>query len=319
MNFKESINNIILKFEQGNYEEGLNNLENLLDRTPYIEEKLEIVKIYIDLGLLDMAKSTINVLEDQDNFDQIDRLKAEIYYKEGNIDLALELMHNIVEFSQNPDHFAFISQLYFDDELPEVAYRYINKAIELDQDNSYYHYEKGLYEFELGELNKALDSFTTAVEIDEEEPLYHLALGEVYYSLGQFEYALKELNIVLDIIPNQEEALYLKGVLLVLMGELDEGIQHIEKIVEFQPENPDILLSLADAYERNHQHEDSVKILTKIIEIDEFNILAYKRMIGVFIHTNDFIKATHYLNRAIEIEPSDSDLQNIREELKTIG
>ncbi|MFV9510678.1 tetratricopeptide repeat protein [Tepidibacillus sp. LV47] len=318
----DRISSILTMLESGEYEQVIEQLTKIDINSLQNDEKIVLTKIYLSLGFMDQARMIIQQLKNvETNFSDLQRLEAELEYKEGDYDHAIAIMHDLVENEEYDDYdLVFISQIYFDDGLPEVAYRYIQKALNLNSKIPFYHYQKGLYAFEMGNIKEALESFQEAIKLDPAEPLYHLALGEAYYSLGQFEEALEEYDEVLKKNSEQEEALYLKGLLLVQMGDLDEGIRYLKKVAKMQPENIELMISLVDAYERNHDHTKAQAVLKKILQIDEYYLPALKRLGEIYIYQKEWQKAKEILNKALEIDPDDLTLQVMYAKiLKTYG
>jgi len=310
--YSELIYSIIMQLENGEYEHVLDQLKEIDIPSLTVNERLEVARIYLALGFIEDAKNVIFQLHDVDELFLIEkqRLFAEIEYKEGNYENALSVMHEIIDKGQANDYdMVFISQIYFDEGLPEVAQRYIQKAINFNSTVPFYFYQKGLYEFELGNSLKAIESFRKAVMLDLEEPLYHLALGEAFYSSGQFEEALEEYDDVLMENPVQEEALYLKGLLLIQLGDFSKGIRYLSKVAQIEPENTDILISLVDAYERNHEYSKAQEVLEKILSIDEYFLPALKRLGEIYLYQEEWQRAKEVLNKALEIDPDDMTLQ----------
>lgn len=306
--FSERIADMVQQFKSGNIEEGLTLLKSIDVHKLNSEEKIDIIKIHLFLGHVEDAKDMLQQIKDQIQPIELNRLQAEIFYKEGDYDQALELMHQIISLDPTDDDYVFLSQLYFDEGLPEVAYRYINKAIEENKEIPFYYYQKGLYAFELGDFESAIEGFRQATELDGEEPLYFLALGEAEYSIGHFDEALHHYEEVLKRYPDQEEALYLKGMLLVQIGQISEGIKALKRVAELQPENLEVLTSLADAYEREHEHEQALQKLEKILSIDEYFLPALKRIGKIYLHQEEWEKAKEILYKALEIDPDDLNL-----------
>lgn len=311
--FQQKYSDIIKLFELGNYQEGLNVLTELANQSLSISESIAIARIYIELGLTDEANNIIDNLED-DSF-ELDRVKAEIAYKEGNLEKSLEFMNSIDEELFTHEDFFFISQLYFEEGLPEVAIRYINKAIFENEAISLYHYQKGVYSYEIGEVEEAVSSFYDAIELDRDEPLYSLALGEAYFSYGNFEKAIEQFDAVLNAFPDQEEALYLKGSTLILMGEINEGISYLENIAKLQPENLNVLVLLSDAYERINDVNKAYELLLRAIDINEFYVPALKRLGTIYYYAGQIENAKRIIGKALELEPEDYTLQALYDQI----
>lgn len=308
--FSQQLDQILMELETGNYETGLKALEELEVISDKEEEKLEIINVYLLLGFVDKVKELLNDLPADSHYPlEIARLRAQIEFKEGNFDAAQEIMHHVIENQPIEEDFVFLSQLYFDDGLPEVSLNYINKAIELDEKQPYYYYQKGVYAFELGFLEETIDSFSKAIELDSEESVYKLALGESLFHYGKFEDALEQYDHVLKLEPNQEQALFLKGMLLIQINQFEDGIIYLERVAALQPENLDLLISLAEVYERSQQYNKSLETLKKILTYDEFNLPALRRLGEIYLYQEEWEKAKEILDIALSIDPEDQSLK----------
>ncbi len=303
-------------FEEGRYEQGLYKLKELEINATY-DEKLVIIKGYIELGLLEDARKLANELDYNVNDIRLMRLNAEMSYMERDLDLSLELMHKVIDESGTMEDYTFIAQLYFDEGLPEVSLRYMNKAIDEYEPTGHLYYLRGLYAYELGNIEDAIDDFQSAIRM-EEEALYYLALAHAFYSLGNFEDALDNTDQVLLLYPEQEEALYLKGNLLAQIGEINDGIEYIKRLVVKQPENPDVLLSLANLYEMNHDHLSALNILSSVLAIDEFNLSAIIHLAEIHLVHHDIEEAKKVIDIGLGIEPSNEQLLKLQNEFQSI-
>lgn len=310
--FSQQLNELVIMFETENYEEGLAELKRFSKIVKTDEEILTIAKLYIDLGLIDDAKELLTKVSKISI--ELKRATAEVLRKEGDIDNALGIMRSIIEEQPSHEDYFLIAQLFFEDNLPEVALRYMNKAVELAENIAVYHYYKGIYAYELGDFEETIAAFNKAIEQDENEIIYPLALGEVLFSYGNFEEALEQFENVLHFYPEQEEALYFKGSLLVHLEQFSEAINYLIKVLELQPNNINIMLTLADAYEKNNDLENAYSVLNKIIEIDEFSVPALKRLANIHHINGDFLKAIELLEEALQLEPDDILLQSMYEE-----
>lgn len=309
--FLQQLYIIVDMFEAGEYEHGLTELKAFVRNARTDEELLIIAGLYIDLGLTEDAKVVLSKVSKASI--ELKRATAEIFRKEGDIDSALEIMHDIIAGQPSKEDYFVISQLFFEDNLPEVALRYINKAIELAEETAIYHYYKGVYTYEIGDFEETIAAFNRAIELDENEIIYLLAFGEVLFSYGNFEEALKQFDHVLQINPNQEEALYFKGSLLLHLEQFAEAIDYLKKVQELQPDNANILLTLADAYEKNNDNEKAFIVLNKIIEIDEFFVPALKRLANIYHSSGDSANALELLEKALQLDPDDMMLQSMYE------
>lgn len=307
---------ILNEFENGNYDYGLNLLKDFEKKSINFDEKIEIARIYINLGLIENAKEILNALENVNNTSkisiEISRTWAELYFYEGDNERTLNYLYDIDKKDYCADDYALISQIYFKEGLPEVAYKYICMALEEDNEDASYHYQKGVYAYELGEISEARLSFQKAISIDEDEQLFYLALGETLYYAGEFEDALVLYDKVLALEPNQEDALYLKGLVLVSIENIEEGIVNLERALKINPNNIEILETLFKAYEIANNKSGSINILYQILAIDEHHLPSLKKLADIYINNNDINNAKEIIFKALEIDPYDESILHIQ-------
>ncbi len=102
-----------------------------------------------------------------------------------------------------------------------------------------FHYERGLANYELRQLDSAIHDLSNAVEIMSAAPQGHLAVafmtrGTAYYEVGDSLAALSDLDTALMINPSSPHAYYIRGFIREYGFEDDvAAIEDFNKVLEF--------------------------------------------------------------------------------------
>ena len=147
------------------------------------------------------------------------KLKGDDYYREGNLDKAMECYNESVKLDENYARGFFkVGFLYSEYGEYEKAFEYIDKALELvekGKDTSGINIgdiysEKGYILFSTGKYEEAITYYDLAIESD---PAWtYPILGKAYslYKLDKFDQACKCLDEILKMEPDNQDALNLK-------------------------------------------------------------------------------------------------------------
>jgi serine/threonine protein kinase/Tfp pilus assembly protein PilF len=183
------------------------------------------------------------------------------------------------------------------------AYEYVKKGIYIT--NSKYvisHREK--------DFKSAVKIFNKALEIDPEYPMAYTGLNWAYQHHNQITGSKKYLPLV---IQNCEKAYELdqnnadsnagKAWMYYLSRDYAQSYQYYKKGLEIDP-NRGILNHVVGVFYQSigliHQ---AIDYLSRAVELDPFYMLAHSYRSKLLIYLNEFKKAEHSIEKAMEVEP----------------
>jgi len=148
-------------------------------------------------------------------------------------------------------------QLYLDMKKTEDAMKYLDMAIKQDPDNATFHFAQGTLHEKLGQMDEAVESYTTAINSDKEFFNAYYNLGALYYNEGvkQIEYA--------NSIPTSENQRY-QGELAKADDWFEKSLPYMEKCHELDPADKMTMESLKNLYYRLKDMDNYNKMLEKL-------------------------------------------------------
>jgi GT2 family glycosyltransferase/predicted SAM-dependent methyltransferase/cytochrome c-type biogenesis protein CcmH/NrfG len=112
--------------------------------------------------------------------------------------------------------------------------------------NSQYHNELGVLQFQQGEKEEALASFLNAVKFDDDNIDALRNLADAAIDIGRIEKALRVLQTILDKVPNDVESLIKLGHLSCMLKRFDDGAAFYHRVTEVEPTNETALSMLCE-------------------------------------------------------------------------
>ncbi len=141
--------------------------------------------------------------------------------------------------------------------------------------------------------------------------------GEVFFSKGQLQSAQQEFEKVLEISPKNATALNNLGVLYYHQGDHTEASEYYKKAIEIQPENITFQKNLAEIkYVILGQVQEALQIYINILQAHPDDIEVLLGLGKICIDFKKFDDARGFLNRIIELDPSNVEAQHELHQLK---
>ncbi|MCB0706931.1 MAG: tetratricopeptide repeat protein [Saprospiraceae bacterium] len=218
-----------------NYEESILFHEKLLDQDPYS------YKSWYNLG---HALSYCGRYEEaadafeysyliQEDFEFAYRDCAEICLEIQDFNRALKCYSEVMErFDVDADLLLRIGQCYMATERSEIARKFFQKAIRLDNhsDESYYHL--GECQLEAGEYKAAIKTFKQAIRLEDRREEYFSGLAEAYYQVDDLEKAELHFQSATEIAPELSEYWIRYVVFLLDTGRLKDAFETLDQAEE---------------------------------------------------------------------------------------
>ncbi len=120
----------------------------------------------------------------------------------------------------------------------EEAMRLYRRVIELQPDWSEPHINLGCLFFQLGELEKARNSFCTALALDPRNAVCHFNLGCILDEIGEFEKAVEHLSRAIEIEPGHADAHFNLASAYEKHGDKQLALQHWILYLQHQSHGP---------------------------------------------------------------------------------
>src|SRR6185295_18772971 len=113
-----------------------------------------------------------------------------------------------------------------------------------------------------------------------------------------------------DLEPDNLKVLERRASLAATQGKVDEAIALNERVLAAKPDNTEVLVALADLYNRKKQPKKAEEVLNKVVALDPGNAHRTFYNLGVVIENRDDAtegdhrKAIEAFRKAIDLKPS---------------
>ena len=149
----------------------------------------------------------------------------------------------------------------------EGAIASYTRAVEMDTNNPVFWHSKGMAEEMAGKYTLAEVSYDKAVLMDLDNPEYWISKAAVQEKKGDYPGAVNSLNRVISTHPENVYSLMKKAMILVRLGKNSEARTFIELASKIDPINMKIMLARRDIYYREGDTESTKAVCKNILSI----------------------------------------------------
>ena len=278
-----------------------------------VEELLKIGDRYILEGQLHEARLVVKetIRLNPNNAISYFHLGS-IYYRLGNITLAMKSFSRVIELDNYFAEAYFWRAVLYDEYLNDYtrAICNYNMAIYLEPENDRFHRGRGVFLYTVvGNFESAFIDLNRAVEIDSLNYLNFLERGEFHSTIGRFEIALDDFNAAIKLNAEYTRIFSNKGVTLAFLGRYEEAIENFDIALQLDNSNYIAYFERGSVHFELGMYNEAVLDFTEVIRLNpNFRDYRYayinrahsfRRLAG---QTDDPVQAFYYLNMALQDE-----------------
>src|SRR3990170_4725946 len=193
------------------------------------------------------------------------------------------------------------------------------KTAELMPNDAEAHFNLGVVQKSLGQLDDAVASYRRALKLNPGSADAHNNLGSALKDLGQLDGAVDSYRRALQINPNHADAHFNLGNALKELGQLDNAVASYRKAVEIRPNFAEAHKNLGAVLIELGQLEDTVTSYRRVLELKPDSAVAHYNLSAVLKSLGRLDEAVEGYRHALEIKPdfaeAHSNLGSILNEL----
>lgn len=137
-----------------------------------------------------------------------------------------------------------------------------------------------------------------------------VTLTDIYVARGLADKAADAIAKAQQLEPENGKVLERAATVAANAGRIDEAIALNERVLAAKPDNTEVLVALADLYNRNKQPKKAEEVLNKVVALDPANAHRTFYNLGVVIENRDDAtegdhrKAIEAFRKAIDLKPN---------------
>ncbi len=184
---------------------------------------------------------------------------------------------------------------------PISALDSLSQNIVNDPNNSNTYYQRGLYFYDEGEFDQALNDINRALEVDSMVAQYHYVKGNIYYDDKRFKEAFSSYQKSIELDEEHVNAILKLSQIELILKNYDLAIEMVNKALRLDPMNPVAYYLKGFIYLDARDSTTAISTFQTAIEVDPNYYDAYIILGKVYSDVNpDF--AESYYKQAIEIQ-----------------
>lgn len=306
----EEILQIIDKLRQGTYPEAdLNNILNSLDQF-HTDESLEALFVLGDAlqnaGLDYQARQIfLHLNNNVDHDDYVISYIVESYISEGRLDDALELIN---QSPTTPTVLLLKSEIFQQMNLNDVALKLLFEAKDLSDDLILDFAIAELY-YSMGELEEATRYYESVINqgVDEVNGIMlGLRMADINVNLLNFDDARAYFDSVEEERYSNEDY-YKKALLEYNLKDYDASKVLLEKVIDNEPYFINAYILLMNIYETEHNLDDAIQTLQTYLRENDKNSLIYFHLGRLYFRMNQAETAIKNFSIATELDEDYDD------------
>ncbi|MCI0335838.1 MAG: tetratricopeptide repeat protein [Planctomycetes bacterium] len=177
-----------------------------------------------------------------------------------------------------------------------------SEAIELSPDMAEAYYRRGICHHYLGEDKSALADFVESANINFEDPRANLWEGFTHAKMGNFHEALRAYGNAIAASDRYTPAFLNRGLAYMALGEYEKALADFNDAVRLEPTNPDYYFKRGLAYEQLGNFQKAAESFTSAIEFNNAHAAAYRHLADAMQRLGNTDLANQYRQKASELE-----------------
>jgi predicted O-linked N-acetylglucosamine transferase (SPINDLY family) len=203
------------------------------------------------------------------------------FYHQGKLDRAELIALQILKIdSRNADSLNFLSVIEFEKGNHLAAIELIQKAIEINPNESNYYYNQGNFLIKLKQLDAAVESFNRSIYLKPDFAEGYSNRGNAQQELKQFQAAIASYDKAIELKPDYAKAYSNRGNALQELKQYEASLASYNKAIALIPEYADAYYNRGNVLQELMQYEAAVASYDKAVELTS----DYDYLFGMRLH-----------------------------------
>ncbi len=231
---------------------------------------------------------------------------AESYYKEKNIEDALDLYKKLINKEYNTGN-EFLDE----------------KLIDIEKKESEVYLRLGdIYYKNLKDFDEALKYYQVLIEKEPNNLNADLRIAELYFSKEDYESGVKYYEKVVDKkeVANQPEVKYKLGYSYYKIKRYAEAVKHLFEAQKLGVIEEKLFIGLGYSLAQIKRTEEAIDAYNKALSINPYNFQTHNNVGVLYAQLGDYDKAIKEFKEALKLEPGNKDsLYNLHRAYKILA
>lgn len=198
---------------------------------------------------------------------------ALIYFNQNNYPKSIEYFKRCSAIKQEEDAVKALVLAYLSNNETQNAFEFSQNVLETYKNSIDLYYKlakifetKNSFNKDFTLIDKAIEMYLNIIERNSKYFDAYLSISICFAKKGEWEMSVEFCNKALEIKPDSYEANNQMGLVYYCCDEIKKAVSYYETALKLKPEGDyKVYSNLAYAYEKDGQHENAIKIFTKLL------------------------------------------------------
>ncbi len=237
---------------------------------------------------------------------QVYELMGEIYEAKKDFYSAIDFYKKARTFNRYDDDLLLnLSYCYSKINDFELADKYADMAILLNDESAYSYYRKGNIMVSVERYDVAAEAFKKGIELAPDDVDYYQSLSYCYSKTEELELSLEYANRALMLDKNNSYSYFRKAWALQEFSKYNEAIETYKKCIEYDDTYVDAYANISFCYSKMRDFKKSILYANKAIMVNKDYAYSHYRKAWALHNLGKFDEAIEDYIEAIELDPGD--------------
>lgn len=190
-------------------------------------------------------------------------------------------------------------------ERDDLAEELLKECLRINPGSAIANYELANIYVEQNKLGEALSHAEHAVELSENNIWYHWLLARLYQYMGNLEKTEDAYEEMIERFPEQIDLYYEYAAILTSAGELEDAIEVYEDAEELTGPTEIVEKEIYSLTKKLGDEDEAIELLGKLIENYPYNTEYKHEMANYYIYEGEDERAVEIFKNIIEVNPGD--------------
>ena len=229
-------------------------------------------------------------------------LRAYCHYNMGEVDKARFIMEDIVLHYEDlrDSARAFLVSYHREAENFSQAHYLLSKRLE-DKPRAYVFAERALVALELGNIQGAIDDFSSAIELDTQQVDYYWRRAILYGEGGEYDKSIDDYDKAIELDEDNDVLWRNRAIEALSANRHKKALCDLEKLIKRYPSDVELLKALFYCYYKLKYYEQATKVYDTIEQIEPNNSLLKQYDRNELLSSTFFQRLANLLQRGYHL------------------
>ncbi|MDP2364162.1 MAG: tetratricopeptide repeat protein [Ignavibacteria bacterium] len=204
----------------------------------------------------------------------------------------------------------------YNDKKYQTAINFIDRAIEIDINESQFYVLRAKANYKIGNKNLAMDDLNKSIELANNFTAYHLR-GKLFLEANELDKAKEDLRNAYEINSESADLLFDLGYLEYLNGENQLSLEYYIKASKYNSRNPNTYVNIGNLYAMMGDSKTAINNYSKALVLDTTEGTAYYNRATEKMLIGDFTGAIEDYESSLLIDSLNTNTLFVLAEAKT--